>query len=213
KIAVDYAVMEGAAAQGLVATVPGDFGWTDVGDFHNLGDLLPADESGNVVLAPGDEEAEPLVRLADSHGVVAVAASGRLMSLLGLKDVVVVDTPDALLVCARDRAQDGKPPADELKTRRHRYLLQGRRAGPAPVAEAATGSPGCRMDREDDGAWVARPQSGAEPFRGQCRAQPVDVRAEAYQGVRVGRVGGGGRDLHGAATGRQGERRGREGGH
>ena len=117
KIAVDYAVMEGAAARGLVATVPGDFGWTDVGDFHNLGDLLPADDCGNVVLAPGDEGAEPLVRLADSHGVVAVAAGGRLMSLLGLKDVVVVDTPDALLVCARDRAQDVKRLVDDLKIR------------------------------------------------------------------------------------------------
>ena len=117
KIAVDYAVMEGAAEQGRVATVPGDFGWTDIGDFHNLGDLLPADESGNVVLAPGDEEAEPLVRLADSHGVVAVSAGGRLMSLLGLKDVVVVDTPDALLVCARDRAQDVKQLVDDMKTR------------------------------------------------------------------------------------------------
>lgn len=117
KIAVDYAVMEGAAARGLVATVPGDFGWTDVGDFHNLGDLLPADDYGNVVLAPGDKDAEPSVRLADSHGVVAVAAGGRLMSLLGLKDVVVVDTPDALLVCARDRAQDVKRLVDDLKIR------------------------------------------------------------------------------------------------
>ena len=40
KISVDYAVMEGAADAGLVATVPGDFGWTDVGDFDTLGEVL-----------------------------------------------------------------------------------------------------------------------------------------------------------------------------
>src|SRR5690606_21223751 len=117
KIAVDYAVMEGAAARGPVATVPGDFGWTDVGDFHNLGDVRPAADCGDVVPATADKDAERSVRLADSHGVVAVAAGGRLMSLLGLKDVVVVDTPDALRVCARDRAQDVQRLVDDLKIR------------------------------------------------------------------------------------------------
>ena len=43
RISVDYAVMEGAAAAGKVATVPGAFGWNDVGDFHTLGEVLPAD--------------------------------------------------------------------------------------------------------------------------------------------------------------------------
>src|SRR5205814_1118556 len=47
KISVDYAVMEGAAAAGLVATVPGSFGWNDVGDFHTLGDVLPGDAADN----------------------------------------------------------------------------------------------------------------------------------------------------------------------
>lgn len=157
KIAVDYAVMEDAAARGRVATVPGDFGWTDVGDFRNLGDLLPADESGNVVVpagigAPGGAgdapRAEPAAAgepgeapaaarddsppaagpdevptapaapepvLADSRGVVAVPAGGRLVTVLGMKDVIVVDTPDALLVCSRDRAQDVKHLVDRLK--------------------------------------------------------------------------------------------------
>jgi mannose-1-phosphate guanylyltransferase len=126
RIAVDYAVMEGAAERGLVATVPGDFGWTDVGDFRNLGDLLPPDESGNVVISTASPGADPApgavgapgeVLLVDSRGVVVVPAGGRLVSVLGLKDVVVVDTPDALLVCARDRAQDVKQMVDELKSR------------------------------------------------------------------------------------------------
>ena len=170
RIAVDYAVMEDAAARGRVATVPGDFGWTDVGDFRNLGDLLPADESGNVVVpagpvepggagsadtaapvealaagpgqaSPGSDGASVAVAeaaphaaapevpaaddgrptapepvLADSRGVVAVPAGGRLVAVLGMKDVIVVDTPDALLVCSRDRAQDVKHLVDRLKS-------------------------------------------------------------------------------------------------
>ncbi len=121
KIAVDYAVMEGAAARGRVATVPGDFGWTDVGDFRNLGDLLPRDEAGNAVVPTAESVPEPL--LVDARGVVAVPAAGRLVAVLGLEDVVVVDTPDALLVCARDRAQDVKHLVDQLKsTNRTQYV-------------------------------------------------------------------------------------------
>lgn len=125
RIAVDYAVMEGAAAQGRVATVPGDFGWSDVGDFRNLSDLLPADEHGNVVIsadapselatANGAGPANVLIR--DSSGSVVIASGDRLVSTLGLTDVIVVDTPDALLVCARDRAQDVKQIADAVRRR------------------------------------------------------------------------------------------------
>jgi mannose-1-phosphate guanylyltransferase len=119
KIAVDYAVMEGAAERGAVATVPADFGWSDIGDFRNLGELLPADERGNVIVtgepANGSEPEPVLVR--DSSGSVVIASGHRLVSTLGLKDVIVVDTPDALLVCARDRAQDVKQIVDAV--RRH----------------------------------------------------------------------------------------------
>ncbi len=113
KISVDYAVMEGAAAAGAVATVAGDFGWTDVGDFQTLGDVLPADEDGNVVV--GQDKGDVL--LTDTSGSVIVPQSGRLVAMLGMRDVIVVDTPDAVLVCPRDRAQDVKKLVDELKER------------------------------------------------------------------------------------------------
>jgi mannose-1-phosphate guanylyltransferase len=112
RIAVDYAVMEGAAARGRVATVPADFGWSDIGDFRNLGELLPADEHGNTVVTDGGAAA---VLVRDSAGMVVVAKGGRLVSTLGLTDVIVVDTPDALLVCARDRAQDVKQIAEAVR--------------------------------------------------------------------------------------------------
>ena len=117
KISVDYAVMEGAAAAGLVATVPGAFGWNDVGDFHTLGEVLPRDDANNVVIGPGADHDKPDVMLVDSAGVVVVPHSGRLVSVLGMHNVVVVDTPDAVLVCPRERAQDVKRLVDELKGR------------------------------------------------------------------------------------------------
>lgn len=113
KISVDYAVMEGAAAAGQVATVPGDFGWYDVGDFDTLGQVLPGDERGNVVAGGPVERA--LVR--DSDGAVVLPAGGRLVATLGVHDLVVVDTPDAVLVCPRDRAQEVRKLVDELRGR------------------------------------------------------------------------------------------------
>jgi mannose-1-phosphate guanylyltransferase len=116
KISVDYAVMEGAAAAGLVGTVPGDFGWNDVGDFHTLGDVLEADRHGNVVLtADGESKGEALLH--DCERTVVVPHSGRLVTAVGVHDLIIVDTPDAVLVCPRDRAQDVKKLVDDLKER------------------------------------------------------------------------------------------------
>jgi mannose-1-phosphate guanylyltransferase len=123
KISVDYAVMEGAATAGLVATVPGDFGWNDVGDFDTLGQVLPGDEFGNVVVDPGEAAEKPDVILIDSTGVVVVPHSGRLIAALGLSEMIVVDTPDAVLVCPRDRAQDVKSVVDRLKERGEQSLV------------------------------------------------------------------------------------------
>jgi mannose-1-phosphate guanylyltransferase len=122
KISVDHAVMEGAAAAGLVATVPGDFGWTDIGDFDTLGHVLGeaggTDAAGNVVVADPSS-----VLLRDTSGSVVVAQSGRFVATLGLRDTIVVDTPDAVLVCSRKQAQDIKSIVDELKRRGDQHLI------------------------------------------------------------------------------------------
>lgn len=125
KISVDHAVMEGAADAGLVATVPGDFGWTDVGDFDTLGHVLAeagtgSDDAGNVVI--GDEDGASVV-LQDTTGCMVVAHSGRMITALGVRDTVIVDTPDALLVCGRKQAQEIKSIVDELKRRGASHLL------------------------------------------------------------------------------------------
>ena len=117
KISVDFGVMEGAGAAGLVGTVPGNFGWTDVGDFHTLGELLETDRAGNVVVAldDGGTGGKSSVMLHDTERVVVVPRSGRLVAVVGVTDLIVVDTPDALLICPRQRAQDVKKLVDTLK--------------------------------------------------------------------------------------------------
>jgi mannose-1-phosphate guanylyltransferase len=118
KISVDYAVMEGAAAAGMVGTVPGTFGWNDVGDFHTLGDVLERDERGNVVIEADDGAGgKSDVLLRDTDRTVVVPRSGRLVSAVGVHDLIIVDTTDALLVCTRDRAQDVKKLVDSLNER------------------------------------------------------------------------------------------------
>lgn len=108
RIAIDHAIAEPAADIGRVAVVPGDFSWNDIGDFATLVDLLP-EVAGLTVL--GDPTA---VVALESTGFVA-PRGGRIVTVLGVDDVVVVDTPDAVLVTIRERAQDVKALVEALK--------------------------------------------------------------------------------------------------
>jgi len=111
RIAIDHAVAEPAAADGRVAVVPASFGWDDVGDFASLARLLAdsTEHPGLKVLGAADS-----VLARDSTGLV-VAGGQRLVALVGVDDLVVVDTPDALLVMRRDRAQEVKAVVEQLK--------------------------------------------------------------------------------------------------
>lgn len=113
KIAIDHAVAEPVAATGGVAVVPGTFGWDDVGDFNSLAALLPSlDDAGDKVVGVAGD----VVRI-ETGGTVVVPQSGRVVALLGVDDLVVVDTPDALLVTTRARAQQVKSLVDSLRER------------------------------------------------------------------------------------------------
>lgn len=110
RIAIDHAIAEPVAAEGGVAVVPGDFGWDDVGDFASLRDLVPADDLGRHVLGDGAH-----VLVVEAARPVVVPGSGRLVTVLGIDDAVVVDMPDALLVTTRDRAQQVKGVVDAVR--------------------------------------------------------------------------------------------------
>ncbi|GBE81480.1 mannose-1-phosphate guanylyltransferase [Sparassis latifolia] len=103
KIAIDNAVAEPAAMDRRVAVVPATFGWDDVGDFSSLAGLIPAEANQPRVL--GDSG---LVLTEQAAGGIVVPGSGRLVSLLGVDDLVIVDMPDTLLVTTRARSQEVK---------------------------------------------------------------------------------------------------------
>ena len=96
KISVDYAVLEKASS---VATVVAQFDWDDVGAWTSLPEHISSDASGNV--------SRGLVVSEGSANNIAVS-NGRLIALCGVKDLVVVETADAILVCHRDAVQDIK---------------------------------------------------------------------------------------------------------
>ena len=108
---IDYAVME-HIAQGknpqlpLGAVIPLTAGWSDVGAWDSLWHVLPKDTSGNVT--QGD------VLLHECHNTLAISES-RLVTCVGVQDMIVVETPDAILVSHKDKTQDVKKIVDRLK--------------------------------------------------------------------------------------------------
>jgi len=100
---VDYAVMEHTRR---AAVVPADIGWNDIGSWSALWDVALKDEAGNA--ARGD------VLLEDARGNF-VRAEARMVALLGVSDLVVVETADAVLVASRERVQEVKKLVDRMK--------------------------------------------------------------------------------------------------
>ena len=110
---IDFGVMEKADN---VVLLPARFGWSDVGSWSALPEVMEADCAGNVAIGVGEEL---FLDAADC----LVYGGGKVAALIGVTDLIVVDTPDALLVCHRDRAQDVKRIVEELEKRgRTEYL-------------------------------------------------------------------------------------------
>jgi mannose-1-phosphate guanylyltransferase len=103
-LSIDRAVAEPAARAGMVAVVEADFAWDDIGDFAALSHHLPA-AAEQPLLRVGGEHARVLAP--GSSGVV-IASGSRQVVALGLSDIVIVDTDDALLVTTREHVQDVK---------------------------------------------------------------------------------------------------------
>ncbi len=115
---IDYALLEPASLAGQVAVVPVAIGWSDLGSWSALRDHRGG--AGAVVITA---EAPARVIDVDGRDVLVHAAAGRTVAIVGLQDVIVVDTPDALLVSAAGAAQDVKKVVDRLKLEGHEELL------------------------------------------------------------------------------------------
>ena len=107
-ISIDYAVME---KSDRVAVVPGTFGWNDIGSWDAVRSLSAPDDEGN--RSTGETV------FVDSHDVYVHNSEDRLVATVGLENLLIIDTPDALLVAAADQAQKVKEVVKELKARKH----------------------------------------------------------------------------------------------
>lgn len=109
---IDYGIMEGAKG---ILSVPVDFGWSDLGSWAAAYEHGAKDASGNAA------DGEAIV--VDATDCFVKAPREKLVALVGVKDLVVVDTGDCLLICGRDRAQDVKKVVDILKKTGRNELL------------------------------------------------------------------------------------------
>jgi mannose-1-phosphate guanylyltransferase len=109
---IDYGIMENAEN---VAVIPADIGWSDIGSWATLLEILPGNQNGNVVI---DSE---LLDVDTQHTLVY--GNDRLVATIGLSDLVIVDTDDVLLICPRNRSQDVRKLVDKLRASgKEKYL-------------------------------------------------------------------------------------------
>jgi mannose-1-phosphate guanylyltransferase/mannose-6-phosphate isomerase len=116
KKSIDYAVMERTQ---LAAVVPADLGWSDVGSWSTVWDVLDHDQAGNATDGP--------VVMLDSHNSLVRSEEPMLTTVVGLDDVIVVSTADAVLVSARAKAEQVKTLVEQLKANNHRAAVEHRR--------------------------------------------------------------------------------------
>jgi mannose-1-phosphate guanylyltransferase len=116
-ISIDYAVLERASLQGrppVVGIPAGDIGWNDVGSWNAVYELEERDAQGNAL------RANALIEASSGN---YVDADKKLVALLGVNDLIVVDTPDALLIADRSRAQEVGELVKRIELAGHEHLL------------------------------------------------------------------------------------------
>jgi len=116
KKSIDYAVMERTK---LAAVVPADLGWSDVGSWSAVWDILGHDAAGNATDGP--------VVMLDSRNSLVRSEESVLTTVVGLDDVIVVSTADAVLVTSRAKAEQVKALVEELKAQNHSAAVEHRR--------------------------------------------------------------------------------------
>ena len=110
RLPIDIGIMEQAAKR---VVIPVDYGWSDVGSWKALADITPADENGNII---------PEKNFAlDAKGNYII--SDKFVSLIGVENLIVIETEDAILVSAKDRSEDVKKVVDSLAASKQDNLL------------------------------------------------------------------------------------------
>lgn len=111
-ISIDYGVMEKAKNTYVLS---GDFGWSDLGSWDEVYRMMPKDENGNTISGS--------VFIKDSHNCYIAGAKEKVIATIGCDDLFIIDTPDALLLCKRERSQEVKDVVDYLRRKQlNEYL-------------------------------------------------------------------------------------------
>ena len=98
KISIDFGIMEKFQN---IKVVPSDFGWSDIGSYTALPEFFRLNENSSVIKGVTVNEI-------DSHGNIIISTTGKKISLLGIEDSIIVDTPDNILICSKKEAQNIK---------------------------------------------------------------------------------------------------------
>jgi len=110
-ISIDHGILE---RSNEIIVLPGDFGWNDVGSWDTLGNILPSDENGNIV--KGD-----FIGIDTKNCIIY--GNDKFIATIGIDNMIIVNTEDALLVCSKERAQDVKKLVNLLKKQNKIELL------------------------------------------------------------------------------------------
>jgi mannose-1-phosphate guanylyltransferase len=107
KETIDYGIMEKSTKVAVIAV---NFGWSDIGIWDSVMGMHEPDARGNVLLGDVFDQ--------NSSGIMVHAKTDRFIATIGLEDVVIIDTPDALLISHRDQCQDVKGVVDYLRQKK-----------------------------------------------------------------------------------------------
>lgn len=110
-ISIDVGIIERSDD---IVVIPGEFGWNDIGSWDALGAIFPTDEMGNIVKAD-------TVKIDTSNCIIY--GDGKLIATIGIKNMIVVNTDDALLICPKDRAQDVREIVNQLASQGRHDLI------------------------------------------------------------------------------------------
>ena len=113
KISVDYGIAERAS---MVAVIPAEIGWNDVGSWARLAEVLSTDSCASENISIGHHVGVDTKRS-------LVYSPNRLIATIGVEDMIIIDTPDAILICPKSRSEDVKLIVEQLKSRGDHHLL------------------------------------------------------------------------------------------
>ena len=115
-ISVDYAISEKASN---LVLIPGDFGWDDVGDWKVVYDLEKKDLAGNVVI--GEEATRKTLAISSQNNLIHT--NGKLVAMLGVNDMIIIDTEEILMIIPKSQSQDVKKLVERLKEEEKKEYL------------------------------------------------------------------------------------------